>query len=222
MKGYSITIIGFIALLFQLFIISTQSGLAVGLQEKGIQDWSNYGILEGWHPTNNLCGVKSIFITLKDFGINADYKDILAEVPPGIYGNSMEQIVEYLGNNSDLEVKPVRYDSGELYRELRRRSNSNAIVNLIDHWVVVRRATDNTFEIIDYPRKYFVPIDAMNNLWDGYATIVHKRSSLLTWRRFGAGILFLSIIGIVTIILYRHRKKQVKTGKTRTLDGLIS
>lgn len=212
MKRYPVSIIGFRALLFQLLcLVGTQFVSAVELQEVSIPDWSNYGILEGWHPTNNLCGVKSILILLKEFGINTGYEDVFAEVPPGVYGNSMKQIVEYFGHYSDLEVRPIRCDSGELYRELSSRSNRKAIVNLIDHWVVVRRSIDSTFEIIDYPRKYFVPLDAMDNLWDGYAIIVHKRPSLLTSRRFGVIILLFSSIGIVAIILYRRRKEPDRT-----------
>ncbi|NIT59611.1 MAG: hypothetical protein GWN00_26350 [Aliifodinibius sp.] len=175
---------------------------AAGPQEVATTNWSIYGISEGLSPADSLCGVMSVYIVAREFGFDNSYEAVLAKMPPGIYGNTMKQIVEYFRNNFSLQVIPIRCNAKELYRELSKANDQRAIINLNDHWVVVRDVTDDTFEIIDFPRKYFMPIDAIDNLWEGHTVIIRRQSSSSIVHRYSIRILFFLIFGVIMIILH--------------------
>ncbi len=177
---------------------------AAGAQEVATTNWSVYGISEGWSPANSLCGVMSVYIVVREFGFDSSYETVLAKMPPGIYGNTMKQIVEYFRKNFHLQVIPIRCNAKELYRELSKANDQRAIINLNDHWVVVRDATNEAFEIIDYPRKYFMPVDAIDNLWEGYTIIIRRQPSSSIVHRYGIGIPFFLVTGVIAIILHKR------------------
>ena len=177
---------------------------AAGSQEVATTNWSAYGISEGWSPANSLCGVMSVYIVVREFGFDSSYEAVLAKMPPGIYGNTMKQIVEYFGKNFSLQVRPIRCTAKELYRELSKANEQRAIINLNDHWVVVRDATDDAFEIIDFPRKYFMPVDAIDNLWEGHTVIIRRQPSSSIIHRYVNGILFFSVMGVIVITLHKR------------------
>lgn len=183
--------------------------LAIESENVDMSNRSNCAIPEQEYLTKNVCGVICVYAVLKDFGIAKDYADILAKMPPGIYGNSMKQIVEYLPSNSSLRVKPILCDGDILYHELNRRNNQKAIIHFADHWVFLRNASNNTFEIIDFPRKYFIPVDVIDSLWDGYAVIVYKRSLLSKCRWFATRILVIFALGIIVLILCKQLSKHM-------------
>lgn len=177
---------------------------SAGSQEVATTNWSVYGISEGWSPANSLCGVRSVYIVVREFGFDSSYESVLAKMPPGIYGNTMKQIVEYFRKNFSLQVIPIRCNAKDLYRELSKTNAQRAIINLNDHWVVVRDATNDTFEIIDFPRKYFMPVDAIDNLWEGHTVIIRRQSSLSTGHRYGIGILFFFVMGVIVVTLHKR------------------
>ena len=173
---------------------------------------TDYDVLKDRRPLRTLCGVRSVYVLLDELNCGVPYEEVLAEMPPGIYGNSMQQIVAFLGRISGLEVRPVRCDAEELYRELGGGRNQRAVINLSDHWVVVQGVASNAFRIIDFPRKYYIPVDATDDLWEGYAIIVRRKSLLLTGRRIGVGMFLL-----FTVIAAVFLRKRVNN--TRRLIG---
>ena len=180
------------------------SAAAAGSQEVATTNWSVYGISEGWSPANSLCGAMSVYIVVREFGFDSSYEAVLAKMPPGIYGHTMKQIVEYFRKNFSLQVRPIRCNARELYRELSKTNNQRAIINLSDHWVVVRDATNDAFEIIDFPQKYFMPVDAIDNLWEGYTVIICRQPSSSIVHRYSIGILLFLFMGVMAIILHKR------------------
>jgi len=206
--------------LLLLCTVSARSVSAVDRQEIATPNWSAYGIPEGYYSANSLCGVTSVYTILREFRIDTSYEHVLAKMPPGIYGNTMQQIIRFLGENSALEVSPIRCNARELYRELSQTAGQRAIINLADHWVVVQNASGDAFEIVDFPRKYFMPVDVIDDLWEGYCVVMRKQSSSLTGRSLGIGLLFFSIVGLITLIVhntwdFRRRKARQNTALTR-------
>lgn len=176
---------------------------AVDRQEIVTSNWSTYGIPEGYYPTNSFCGVTSVYIILREFGIDTSYEQVSAKMVPGIYGNTMQQIVEYLSENSALQVSPIRCSARELYSELSQTAGQRAIINLASHWVVVQNASGDVFEIINFPGKYFMPVDVIDDLWEGYCVVIGRQSSSLTGYRLGIGLLFFSITGFMAFIFHK-------------------
>ncbi len=80
-----------------------------------------------------------------------------------------------------------------------------AVLHINDHWVVGRRSSNkDVFEIIDYPRKYYLPVDVVNELWEGFAIVIRRRRLLSSWQMLGAGAISVSLLGIVALVLSRR------------------
>jgi len=200
---WSFVLISAVGMQILLYTVGLRFVSASGPQEVATTNWSAYGISEGWSPANSFCGAMSVYIVVKEFGFDSSYEAVSAKMPPGIYGNTMKQIVEYFRNNFSLQVIPIRCSAKELYRELSEAKDQRAIINLNDHWVVVREVMDGAFEVIDFPSKYFMPIDAIDNLWEGHTIIIRRQPSSSIIHRHGIQILFFLVLGVITIIFYK-------------------
>ena len=128
------------------------------------------------YSSRSLCGVTSAYIVLSEFGIELPYESILHELEPSVYGNTMAQLHTLLTNNG-LSVMPVKTNGETLYGRL-RRENAVGIVNLFDHWVVVREASGKSFQIVDFPKKYYMPFVEIDPLWNGEALIVSSAATV--------------------------------------------
>ena|GEM_PF-4683366 len=151
--------------------------------------WDENDMLGADYPANTLCGVTSVYTVIREFGIGTSYQEVLKKMPPGIYGNTMRQIVDYFRDNCTLDVRAVRCSAAELHNRLNGAEGLRALINLEEHWVVVRNAAGEAFEIVDFPRKYFIPVEAVDNLWEGYAVIISRKSSPLNARAVLLGVL---------------------------------
>lgn len=172
--------------------------------------WSSYGIPEGHEPSGTSCGLNSVYAALRDLRVDAAYDAIQAQMPAGIYGNTMTQIVNCLRTHRRVEVVPLSCDAHQLSQHLRKDSGTRAIVNLIDHWVLVRRATNDALEIVDFPKKYFMPISALDSQWDGYAVIVRREGILPQRAILGLSVTLLGAFGIVAITLSGIRRERLR------------
>ena len=162
-------VLGFIHFLF----LSHGLVLYADYQINEIFSASQYGSGPSVFTNDNLCGVKSVHILLSDFGIKTDFSSILKDMPPSSYGNSMEQIVNYLKSQSTLKVTPVRFDANSLSKEL-LKNKCKAIANVNDHWVVIRDVKGTALEIVDFPRKYYMPVEVLDRYWEGHTIVVSK------------------------------------------------
>jgi hypothetical protein len=180
--------------------------------------WSPYGIPDGREPSGTSCGLNSVYTALRDLRVDAAYDVVQAQMPAGIYGNTMTQIVNCLREYPGVEVTPLNCDAHQLSRHLRGDRSGRAIVNLIDHWVLVRRATSDALEIVDFPKKYFMPIGVLDSQWDGYAVIV-RRTGILTHRAIlGSSVALLCTLGIVGVVVQGIHRKRV-AGKSPNSRG---
>jgi len=163
-----------------------------------------YPFLNGRTPKGNLCGVRSVYIVLRAFGIEKSYDAVLSAMPPGLYGNSMTQIVQYLKENTSLSIAPGSFRAAQLHTELAAAANRRAIINVSDHWVVVRETTDNAFEIIDFPKKYYLPVEALDGLWDGYAVIIAGPAPLISTSQLLTALILTSVGVCAAFLLVRR------------------
>ncbi|UCG47925.1 MAG: hypothetical protein JSU94_20900 [Phycisphaerales bacterium] len=175
--------------LFLLCVFASHALTAPASQTMQQAGWDENDILRAGFPANTLCGVTSVYTVLREFGIDTSYESVLTKMPPGIYGNTMRQIVDYFRDNGTLDVRAFRCSAAELYGRLHGAGGLRALINMDEHWVVVRNATGEAFEIVDFPRKYFIPVEAVDNLWEGYAVIISRKSSPLTARAVLLGVL---------------------------------
>ena len=157
-------------------------------------------------PERTLCGIRSISILLREYGIDRSCEEILDEIPPGIYGNSMGQLVTFLQRDGRLIVTPLKISADELYNRLEGKHGRAALINLSDHWVFVRMARERAFEVVDFPKKYYMPVDAADDYWDGHSILVEKRGLLQTNRWACAALLCGAFIG-AAVVLRRALKR---------------
>lgn len=158
-----------------LIIQLLYSAACFSMEEATAPNWSD-DVAGRVRPEGTLCGINSIYITLKIFQINTPYNEILQEVPPGIYGSTMDQIVGYLNTKSDLNVIPIKCDAISLYDSI-KREEAKAIINIADHWCVIMSITDGYYEIYDFPKKYYMPMEEIDKYGEGYAIVVNKRTA---------------------------------------------
>jgi len=168
--------VGTAVILLSLFRALPTRGTAA--REPNGPAWHAGANLEGFYPQDSLCGVTCAYITLRQAGCSIAYRQVLEQMRPGIYGSTMAQIADYLRANTGLQIISVRTTADSLYRRLRSKRCCSAIINLSDHWVVAQHARDGAVEILDFPRKYYLPLDALGNLWDGDAVFTWGKPRL--------------------------------------------
>ena len=151
---------------------------------------------------NVLCGVRSVCVALERLGLRGSPQSVLSVMPPGVYGSSMRQILDYFRQRRELECRSVQCTAMDLYNQLDAGGHKLAVMNINDHWIVGRRTTDKgVFEVIDYPRKYFIPVDVVDQLWEGYAVVVRRKSLLSRGQMLGGGIGLASLILVSFVLL---------------------
>jgi Peptidase C39 family len=150
-------------------------------------------------PLNTLCGITSAYVVLRELGMTRDYGSLLKTYPPGPYGNSMAQLTDCLVA-SGLKVTPAKVTATDLERSLRESKGQLAIVNTRGHWIVIRRTDAHLFFLLDYPEAYWLPVDALPRLWDGYAIIVSRQApdGVISWSKIG---IFAGILCIATVVV---------------------
>jgi hypothetical protein len=162
-----------------------------------------------YYSTRNLCGVTSAYIVLKSLGMEKDFESILKEMKPGIYGCTMAQLYELL-KREGLSVVGVKTTALALYKTLRSSPSKHAIVNMLDHWVVALKARDNDFLMIDFPRKYYMSVSALDRVWDGNALIISRSMTLGNWIRTYPIIVAVPIAAVALVFLglrVRHSRR---------------
>ena len=112
---------------------------AQSVESMDIADRGNDASWQEWQPKSNRCGVNAVYVVLRECDVGVDDEKRLKRMPPRVYGNSMQQIVDYLQDDTDLAINPIRCDASMLRAELNGKSNQRAIIHLNDHWVVARR-----------------------------------------------------------------------------------
>ncbi|HUW20912.1 MAG TPA: cysteine peptidase family C39 domain-containing protein [Sedimentisphaerales bacterium] len=179
------------------------AAMANGPGGGAVPHWKDYTGPQAQHLSYSLCGVTSVYVVAREFGIDCNYQQIVAQLKPGIYGNTMRQLVDCFDADPRLTAVPARCIAKDLHRKLSKNRECKAVLNLNDHWVVARNVTHDAFEIIDFPSRYFMPVDAVDSLWDGYAIVVRRRSlpirPILT-----LAIPFLAISAVLAIALVRR------------------
>lgn len=192
-----------------LHLILLLSGVCIGATVVSTEPNTMGVVPDRWevpYTDAALCGVRSVSVALSLLGIECDLRAVQANMPPGVYGNSMKQIVAFLGRYPELECAGIRCGAREFCDVLDAGERKLAIVHINDHWVVARRTrSEDVLEIIDYPRRYCVPVDVIGDLWEGFAVVVHHRRLLSPSQRVSFGVAGASLFGMVVILLCRKR-----------------
>jgi len=128
-------------------------------------------------PDNSRCGARSVCAVLHDLGEPIDYETVLREMPPGIYGSTMDQIDQYIRDRDGVSSFPVKCSARQLWKTLRGSERRMAIANVSSHWVVARSAKADRLEILDYPHRYFIPLGVFERHFDGHAILVGEIGS---------------------------------------------
>jgi len=174
-------------------------------------DVSLHDFLKNSRPKESYCGVTCVYVVLRELGANKSYSEILVNMPPGIYGNTMDQITDFLRRDQGLDVHAVQCRAQELRHMLAQSPGQKAIANLYGHWVAIQGTEGKAFQIVDYPQKYFMPVETIEKYWEGYAVIVAKRPLLPGWRTTGAGLMVLALLGLVTALVLKYTGLTVRT-----------
>jgi len=174
------------------------------------------------NPVDSLCGVKSVYIALVLVNRESSCQAILKEMPPSVYGSSMKQIVDCLTAHG-VRAKAVRGSCRELYGVLLSNEDKVAIVDLAGHWVVVRKASRKECEVIDYPRKFSMPVQDMELTWDGYAVLIDGETSpkRMTFSVVAGGIAILGVMCFAWSYLRRRSNAKGSDG-VNVRDGVAS
>jgi len=155
-----------------------------------------------------LCGVTSVYVVLRELRAGRAYEDIMGQMPPGVYGNSMKQIVECLRMNCDArDIRPAHCTARELYDEFRHAGLEMAVINLNEHWVVARYAKRSAFEIVDYPKKYFIPVEVLPELWQGDTVLVLRKPLFAVRHVIVGGLAVVTVVAIMLAIAVRGKRE---------------
>lgn len=164
-------------------------------------------------PNSSLCGVTATYLALAGAGVPCRYADVLRAMPPSVYGNSMHQIVACIRDHG-IAAAPVRCSMRDLHGTLRARTGAGAVINVGDHWVYVQAAPSAVFEIVDYPRKYRLPVDVVEHVANGYAVLVNQdvRSSSHTATLL-ISVAF-TVCALFLLWLLLHRRTDRSSGRS--------
>ena len=166
----------------------------------------------------NLCGASAVWIAAARLGINESYESVVEDLRPWIYGSSLSELRAWF-EERDIVVLPTRIDAKQLCAELNRKKYTCAIINLMDHWAVALKAGTGDLQVVDFPRKYFIPIADLDGLWEGETLLIARRGNargLLQRLGAGAGV---CLVGLACLLLCARRGRVLlrnaswKTGK---------
>lgn len=161
------------------------------------------------------CAINSTYIVLHHLQIDTDYESLLDQMQPSVYGNTMLEIKNSL-QSRHLCVEGVRIDLLSLYETLVSSADTDAIINLGQHWAAVLKANQGNLLVIDYPRKFFVSIHRAPASWSGDAVIVRKRAGTRPKRGIAFSLLLASFWGLslaAALTLMRHHRRRAHSAE---------
>ena len=118
---------------------------------------------------DSLCGIKSILVIYKHFGITPELKEtgnLIRKYPNEMSMYQVSRVLEKKG----LYTKGVKIGLEEL-----RNTKIPAILYIYpNHFVVFKEYKNKKFEIIDLPKKYTLTEKQLSTSYSGFALLVSK------------------------------------------------
>ena len=155
------------------------------------------------YSQDNLCGIKSLLVIYKIFGIKPDYREISSLIKKYPDGMSMYTLYKIL-NKKGLYAQGVKISLKEL-SELK----IPAICYFYpEHFVVIERYKDGKFKVIDPPKTYYLTEKEISSYYSGFVLLVSPdKEAVPNIKRNGPDIRFKK---------YTYYFRKIKPGKKLT------
>ncbi|MCM8807696.1 MAG: DUF1573 domain-containing protein [Candidatus Omnitrophica bacterium] len=133
---------------------------------------TNY--LSSQYQLDSLCGIKSLLVVYKFYGITPDYKEINSLIKKYPDGISMYALYKIL-NKKGLHIQGVKISLKEL-SDLR----IPAICYFYpEHFVVIEGYKEGKFKVVDLPKTYYLTEKEISPYYSGFVILVAPEKELL-------------------------------------------
>jgi len=119
------------------------------------------------YSQDNLCGIKSLLVIYKIFGITPDYKEISSLIRKHPDGLNMYEIYRNL-KKKGLYVKGIKLS----LKDLSHINLPSICYFYPEHFAVIESYKDDKFKVIDPPKTYYLTEKEISSYYSGFVLLV--------------------------------------------------